>query len=568
MNKTFVAWYAEAIAREMQHQVQADDPEALRRLQQKLDHADLVWRSWAMANDGSVLTAGQGEGVVEIPPSKLKDLPALQKQYGEALQSTVTIGVGTKLSEAERALRAAKLRGGDTVFLYTPQVDEMLEEASKPKDPISNIVGEPMTKALAQNPHTGGGGFGGFSRGGAPVAPTAPMQEASEHSQAEGLRNTIAAEASGAPPAPEMTHAARDLESEFHDLASAQEQQDAQGQNEAAKSKAAIKAAVASVLQRLRGQAQVLGQLKAEAPDAYNAVTALVQSVIAMAHSLEEQQPGQGLSKAEMGVLLEAKRILDGRKLEKMALANIRVGNRDEKIPTREVYRYDHVLSPELRSQGYALHVLDHEDEGAPCSSAGLQQNGRGIGFVTLERSSETGFLKESTLKVPHQGKGLGQAMYEAVLAHAKNKHGVTRLEGSQHSTMASRVHQKLAEKHGLAYRPRYGVPHGEGGPYDDRAGPYGYALKGELPMEKGKLPMPETKKRHDVVLPVGSVKQGGPSGNAHGDVGKVKVEHGDGKTSWIEARAGQVTAVADRHAKPVLGHASHPLSSRNPTGR
>jgi hypothetical protein len=86
--------------------------------------------------------------------------------------------------------------------------------------------------------------------------------------------------------------------------------------------------------------------------------------------------------------------------------------------------------------------------------------------------------------------------------------------------------------------------------------------LEACMPLEKEEL----AKRRH-LNLPPGTMIEGGPTGDRR-KVGKIKVKHADGTVSWIQARAGQVTSVADRNAPPILGHASHPLSSRNPRGR
>ncbi|CAB4127146.1 hypothetical protein UFOVP75_69 [uncultured Caudovirales phage] len=72
------------------------------------------------------------------------------------------------------------------------------------------------------------------------------------------------------------------------------------------------------------------------------------------------------------------------------------------------------------------------------------------------------------------------------------------------------------------------------------------------------KLPKLRVKRYKEITLPVGSLKQD-HNGN------KVKVQHGDGKESWVEVNSGVVAATDDRHAPPVWGANSHPASSRNP---
>jgi hypothetical protein len=112
--------------------------------------------------------------------------------------------------------------------------------------------------------------------------------------------------------------------------------------------------------------------------------------------------------------------------------------------------------------------------------------------------------------------------MYEAAMAHAWHEHGVRRVRGSEHSTAAEGVHQKIARKHKIKYRgsphldivddeekERYAdeagitVPYDTAGPifdnigtydaweamkpesYDNRYDAYDYALKSEASLEK-----------------------------------------------------------------------------------
>lgn len=562
MLKTFVAWYAEELNLEMEHRLIADDPEALRRVQQKLDLADAVWKSWATSNGGSVIAIGNGSGVLEIPPGKLGAIPALQRQYGEALGSRVCIGVGTKLSEAQRALRVAKMRGGDEIVLYTQAVDEELDEAQRPKDSLQSILGEAKTdedavkKALAENPSQGGGGFGGFARGGNAVAPMPPMQEASEHSQAEAAAAEASSAASAAPPPPEMTHAAGDLEDAFHKLAGQQDQKDAQDAQAAQSDKAAIKSAIVAVLQKVRGQSAVLGQLKQQAPDAYNAVVGLVQGVIAMAHSLEEAVgPQQAMQKSDdddkgsafknsdtgevivTGPFHDIEQVPDeweGKTVEGYVdddgtfMTRAEAAERLEKAEEHPLDRDVRILReggiPASKKQigdGWPayLHVADGADEDIS-----------GVSFRDPRTPSRVALIHRST-------KGPG---WQASFFDEKGP-----LSDSQHRTLAEAIRETRHSAMSVEKVWRRGQD-----------------------LEKSKLPMPETKTHNNLELPVGTVKQGGPSANAHGDVGHVKVQHGDGKTSWIQARAGQNTVVADRHGQPILGHAGHPISSRNPIGR
>lgn len=455
MIKTFVFWLAEAVSLEMKHLIRGGSTEDLRRFQQQLDRANEIWRSWAVQNDGSVLQVGCGEGILEVPSSKLKDLPAIRQQVGEALESDVSMGIGTEMSEAELALKAAKLRGGEQTMLYGPHVHEIIAAAEQKHDPLEDVLGK-LQKAM-HDQH--------------PASPVAPAAEASEHSEAEGMRSAISAAAEGAPASPEMTHAASP-EDAFHQLAGDQDQKDQQDAQSGEQSKAAIKAAIASVLKQVKGQAQAFAQLQ---PEFQKAITGLIQGVIAMAHAMDEGQP---IQKSE--------------KLEKAE-------------PPKTL---GHTSSGEpIYTAAHHLAVL------------GLSSGAKGFGknISRIETGQKFHALHADWTAKDHE---------EAQHAHSAAAAG----DWKHPSTAFAGLHARLA---------------------------------GHLQLQKGKLPMPQNKSsKHPLKLPTGSMKQG------FGEHPKVKVEHGEGGSSWKQVGSGMITTTADRHAPPVIGTASHPVSSRNPKAR
>lgn len=98
------------------------------------------------------------------------------------------------------------------------------------------------------------------------------------------------------------------------------------------------------------------------------------------------------------------------------------------------------------------------------------------------------------------RGKGLGTALYEALLAHAKHYHGATHVAGGDHSTLAHNAHERLSKRHGMEYsawqndqdpedqefhRELQGEHGWDNGEFDDAYGPYMYAIKSETPLVK-----------------------------------------------------------------------------------
>lgn len=148
------------------------------------------------------------------------------------------------------------------------------------------------------------------------------------------------------------------------------------------------------------------------------------------------------------------------------------------------VYDYSHVLHPEHYQAGYRLRIED--DGGGKMSTylyhPSVKLKGMPIGLIDGDfdhgnKSIDPGL---ADLHPQHQGKGLGQAMYTAFFAHGKHIKGAQSVSGGEHSTMASKVHQKLSQLHGLNYQPvanpqKTDKPAGQ---YDAKFAPYSYALK------------------------------------------------------------------------------------------
>lgn len=138
----FVAFDGDHIGRMIGRMSLADDVEGIRRISQAIEHGNDIWRSWCLTTLGEVIEIGGDEGRLKVPAEKIGELEQIRKQYQGAVDSTVSVGVGTKLSEADRALMAAKLQGGDRIVLYTPEVEDIIEESQKQEQTEAQKLGE------------------------------------------------------------------------------------------------------------------------------------------------------------------------------------------------------------------------------------------------------------------------------------------------------------------------------------------------------------------------------------------------------------------------------------------
>lgn len=196
--------------------------------------------------------------------------------------------------------------------------------------------------------------------------------------------------------------------------------------------------------------------------------------------------------------------------LQKMAIADIKPGKKlDEYQQNRyDVYDYSHLL-PYGYDDGH-LRLLVKQKRGLPYVVAALTRKEddpldakNHLGFVDSSHKPKDKALDifEAKVKDIYKGKGIGSALYEAVLAHAKHNLGVTKVIGGEHSSMASAAHARLSAKHGMDYKairnPALSDKDWEAkapGPYDGKYGDYSYTIKSEEAPEASAIQAPKPK--------------------------------------------------------------------------
>lgn len=153
------------------------------------------------------------------------------------------------------------------------------------------------------------------------------------------------------------------------------------------------------------------------------------------------------------------------------------------------IHDYSHTLSPEHRKSGYSLTIKTTPVGDDKIVSANLKHRKEDVGVAVGSHRGGSLNITGSEIEDDHRGKGLGQTMYEALMAHAAHN-GIKNVVGGVHSSMAYRVHRGLGQKHGMDYRPNVRDEGNslENGPYDGKFGPYQYALKNEMSMTKGEV--------------------------------------------------------------------------------
>jgi hypothetical protein len=205
----------------------ADDTVGVKRISQAIEQGNKIFEAWALSHSGEVISLGGDEGSILISGEYLGEIPKLREQYKDIAGSTVSIGVGVKLSEADKSLIFSKLHGGDKITLYTKKVE----------DAITNLKEKP--------------------------------------SEGEKLKEAYLDVRKAEEPK-------KDYESLFHEAVNKKkEPEENPGISDETKAK------VVQVLQSVKAHGPELEQLKQSNPELYQSVVSLVQAMITMAKGPE-----------------------------------------------------------------------------------------------------------------------------------------------------------------------------------------------------------------------------------------------------------------------------------------
>lgn len=111
--------------------VLANDVHALHEISNRINHGQDVIGEWAQAHGGTLISAGGDEGNLSVPADSFDMIEQLRADYVHAIGLTLTVGVGSTLSEAGKALIVGKLRGKNQTCEYDHAVEQEYLKAEK-----------------------------------------------------------------------------------------------------------------------------------------------------------------------------------------------------------------------------------------------------------------------------------------------------------------------------------------------------------------------------------------------------------------------------------------------------
>lgn len=319
----FVCWDGDKIGRRVGRAVLDDNVGEVRRVDQAINAGNELWRAMALAAGGSVIEVGGDEGRVQIDASHLGDMPPVAERYAETVGATVSVGVGTKLSESAKALVVAKLRGGNRIVMWDESMQPEYDKATVPESEQNKIAKEYLEKAEPPKPkeHSEKEAVGAHTshQTGENHGPNAGFSV--QHKPGFSDLKPSDEPAPAAPPDPTnpLSNVSMDApggsggsnpEDDLHAAAQSQGQRDVQDQQNGAEDMEQVKKMVHDCLTKVRKQLPAISKLQATDPDAYKSIIGLVQGVILMGKAvIGPQQPPddelpqnvqQGMSKGEI----------------------------------------------------------------------------------------------------------------------------------------------------------------------------------------------------------------------------------------------------------------------------
>ncbi len=127
----YIAADGDGIGKLVGRAVIADDVEELHKVSNRIDAAQDFILHWCKENDDIKISGGGDEFTAAIPQKALSKLEGLRKSVEKSFGYTISVGVGSSLSEAGTSLLVAKLRGKDRIVYFNKKIEEDINKAKK-----------------------------------------------------------------------------------------------------------------------------------------------------------------------------------------------------------------------------------------------------------------------------------------------------------------------------------------------------------------------------------------------------------------------------------------------------
>lgn len=166
----YVSYDGDNIGNAVARAEEKDDEQELAQMSQRIQAGQKIASDWCLSSNGSIIEQGGDEGLLKVPSTAIHRVEELRAAYQGAVGATLTVGIGSKISESTKARMLGKLRGKNQVCQFDEETQSELDLRLKDQDKTeANKIRTAMR---------GGGDFEG-------AAQSAPSAQAQEPEQAQ-----------------------------------------------------------------------------------------------------------------------------------------------------------------------------------------------------------------------------------------------------------------------------------------------------------------------------------------------------------------------------------------------
>jgi len=112
----------------------SDNVGEIQHISSEITDANAMVKQFVESNGGQMISFGGDEGVFTAPADFVNLLEDLRKKYEQTVGATLSIGYGSKPSEAGKALLAAKQTGKNKIVQYDENAEKYAQEAQQDRD--------------------------------------------------------------------------------------------------------------------------------------------------------------------------------------------------------------------------------------------------------------------------------------------------------------------------------------------------------------------------------------------------------------------------------------------------
>ena len=129
MNRLFLALDGDNAGQHIGQAVLMDDVQMLHDMSQKIDAGTKAVKDMVLSCGGQVISSGGDEMTAMLDPQHESKIEEMRAKYQEVTGFSASIGMGNSLSQAGKALIAAKLTGKNKSIRYDQSVEDILNQA-------------------------------------------------------------------------------------------------------------------------------------------------------------------------------------------------------------------------------------------------------------------------------------------------------------------------------------------------------------------------------------------------------------------------------------------------------